>query len=249
MLNLIRVELKKLAHLNAYWALLAFAAVISAISAYSLGTGAAGTAATLSGQGAAASVFMDVSMVFASAVLAGPMIGADFQNKSLRMNITYGHSRAAVLFSKAAVYFIAATALQSVYPILNILRATLTWGWGGPSALPAVMYLARTFLLWMLLNTATISFFVLAAFVCRDAGLTIGVSIGGLVLFMLVAPLLKSIPATKGLISLAPLAQMERIVQPSLNAGAVLSILACAAACTAFFLSVTYLLFRRMEIK
>ena len=248
MLNLVKVKLKKLGRMNTYRIMLLLVTVISVISAYSQGADYAIEAVT-SGMTAFSNVFRDVIMVFASAILAGLFIGADFQNRSLRMNIVYGHSRMSVLMAKAIVYFIAATLLQAIYPIISTAQATIAFGWGAPVTTATVLYILRTFALWMLLNIGTISFFVLSAFICRDIGLTIGMSVGGIVIFMLLAPFLKTIPVLGTIISAAPLALMDRVSLPAIGPGTLATLLLSAVATTLLFLAGAHFFFRKAEIK
>lgn len=171
--GLIRAEFYRLVRDRSFWMLL-----VAAIAAYMLmltgghqlevpGREVLGT--IMGGRAAAAVVI--------ASVYGGLYIGRDFESRTFTLPVEAGHSRSAVLLSKAIVFFIAFDVLVLVFPFLAIVWCTVVNGWGVPMGIIEVASILGVIGALSLLGASVAAISLLAACCFRSPGPTVGVPV------------------------------------------------------------------------
>lgn len=119
-------------------------------------------------------------LVLFSAILA-LLIGQDFTNRTIHLEIVAGHSRIKIFISKCLIYLALFNILMLLSPIVGSIRMSFQLGWGG-SWNSNVMYILRVVGFLVLLNSAVFSICIFFAFLFRDSAKTVSVSM--IVLFV-----------------------------------------------------------------
>ena len=121
-----------------------------------------------------------VWLVIFSAVVA-LLLGQEFTNRTIHMEIASGHSRMTIFSSKCLAYLAVFNLLMLLGPVVGSVRMSFLLGWGGSWNNDAV-YLLREIGYSVLLNSAVFSTCLFFAFLFRDSATTVAVSM--IVLFV-----------------------------------------------------------------
>lgn len=249
MYNLIKTEFYKLKRQKLLAVLFIAVIAISAFSAFSeMSLSTSGE--PVSGKMSFTNAVQDIFMLFVIAVFAGFYIGSDFSNRTIQAELSKGHRRSDVVFSKAFVFSIIAGLMMLLYPVTVCLIHVMQYGWGEPFSMLSVLYLLRVALLGFILNMGTASIYVCFAFLCRDIPRTICVCFAFPVAFSAISGTLgKQVPALGKLFEYSTLSQLKYIVNDNLKTTAVIA--AAASACITVFaaLLLSSYIFSKAEIR
>ncbi|MEK4325677.1 ABC transporter permease [Paenibacillus sp. FSL R7-0297] len=121
-----------------------------------------------------------VWLVLFSAIVA-LMIGHDFTNRTIHLEVVAGHSRIKIFFSKCLIYLAVFNLLMLLGPVVGSIRMSFQLGWGDSWNHDA-LYILRVILFSLLLNSAVFSVCIFFAFIFKDSAKTVSVSM--IVLFI-----------------------------------------------------------------
>jgi ABC-2 type transport system permease protein len=121
-----------------------------------------------------------VWLVLFSAIVA-LMIGQDFTNRTIHLEVVAGHSRIRIFFSKCLIYLAVFNFLMLLGPVTGSIRMSFQLGWGD-SWNNDILYILRVILFSLLLNSAVFSVCIFLAFLFKDSAKTVSVSM--IVLFI-----------------------------------------------------------------
>lgn len=196
-------------------------------------------------------------LMIISGTFTAMMLGQQFSNRTVDLEISAGHSRKEIFASQSIVGF----AVINITVLPAILIGCLLWAGRVPmpSAAAAVPFLVRAMLLLLLLNCSFFSACILFAVLFRDTAKTMAVSALFLLIAcwtmpMLEAPLARTpgavYPLTPTLaLYLHPAFLMRYALYVPLTPAQVLWTAGVAAGWSALFLGAAYCIFRRCELE
>ena len=250
MFNLIKTEIFKLRRQKMIIVLVMVVIAISAFSAYSEINLLIEPGNPVTGRDSFANAFQDIFMLFVIAAFSGFYIGSDFSNRTIQAELSKGHRRLDIIFSKAFVFCISAGFIMLLYPVTVCLIHTIKFGWGDLFNMQEVLYLLRVSLLGIVLNIGTASIYVCFAFLCRDIPKTICVCFAFPILFSVIDSTIgKKIDLVGRLFEYSTLSQLKYIVNDNLSISTILIVF--LSSCITIFISITLsgYFFSNTEIK
>lgn len=116
------------------------------------------------------------SIEFFIMIIACIFIGKDFSNGTMRLLVSRGKNRTQLFFSK----WLALAILVTIYSLFALVVCGILFSFKGSGSFSAHDFgiLMRCFALEWLANIASMSIFLMIAFLCRSSGSSLGVSIG-----------------------------------------------------------------------
>jgi ABC-type transport system involved in multi-copper enzyme maturation permease subunit len=123
---------------------------------------------------------VQADIIFLS-LFAAFFIANEFSNRTIGASIMGGHSRSKILLSKILVFFLGSIPILLAMPAFITAILTIVKGFGAPLTESVIMYLIRTFTVYILGGLALAACCALLAFIVRNAGGTIGAGIGILI--------------------------------------------------------------------
>ena len=208
---------------------------ISAFSAYSEINLLTEPGNPVRGRDSFANAFQDIFMLFVIAAFSGFYIGSDFSNRTIQAELSKGHRRLDIIFSKAFVFCISAGFIMLLYPVTVCLIHTIKFGWGDLFNMQEVLYLLRVSFLGIVLNIGTASIYVCFAFP---------------ILFSIIDSTIgKKIDLVGRLFEYSTLSQLKYIVNDNLSISTILIVF--LSSCITIFISITLsgYFFSNTEIK
>ncbi|MGF7047657.1 ABC-2 type transport system permease protein [Paenibacillus sp. DS2015] len=267
MFNLMKADLYKLRKSTAiqiFLGIMCLSAVLVTVISYLLAQGRLGM--EISGT---ASLLSDAAMVsIIGSIIAGIFICGDFENKTIHNAVLCGTGRGTVMVAKALVYFFVIALMVLPYSVITGIAFCTGYEFGTPFVasvfldilanesglqvtLPLIVKLCAIMLTMMIVYAAQLSICVLLAFVLKKKPVLV-VGIGVIVSMLLAqATLLKeSYPSWGTVFSYTPFAigyppLMTLDAAPSDFIKAILVSLVFIA----IMLAITYITFRRTELK
>lgn len=194
-----------------------------------------------------------VSFYYACLLMIFPILlvaisfGNDFVERVINNGVCAGHSRFQIFICKVLVYFIGVNLIILFSPIINVILNNSLHRYTTGYFINEGNILAKTIITTSLLGMAMSSISILIAFIFRDIGKTTGISV---VLYFINISILNSTNDIRTTIfRYLPLAEARLIlyrplIQSQFKEAGLIGI------CTIlFFLSISYFLFKRTELK
>lgn len=172
--------------------------------------------------------------------------GNDFLERTINNEVSSGHSRFKIFIFKVIVYFIGINLIILIIPSVNLTINYASHRYDSYNLINQGNILIKTFLTTSLLGMAVSSVNIFMAFVFRDVGKTVGISLG---LFLMNIILLNSsndIRAT--CFRFLPLAQMRLILYRPLITNQFKEASLIGIGTILFFLTISYLYFKNTEL-
>ncbi|SHJ27568.1 ABC-2 type transport system permease protein [Clostridium cavendishii DSM 21758] len=243
MINLLKLEFHKLKHNKSFLIIALITVIAEIINVIKNGT--------ISGERAFQNSMYDIAtLMLLGSVFAGLFIGTDFSNRIINKEVSAGHSRLKILLSKGILFFLATEMIMLVYPIASVTVNTILNGWGSSFDLSTVIYIIKTILFRMVLDASCISLWIFIAFLCKDVTKTMGVSI---LVFMMGSITLAGLSFqnnfVKTIYDFTAHSQARVIVNKSISYAQVTSVLISKLIIISILLSLSYIMFRRTELK
>lgn len=260
MFNLIRADLYKLGKSKAIKILFlisCFAAGAMTVISYFM------TQKTVSGDLVGiGSLFTDFQMMtLLGSIIASSYICGDFENKTIQDAISCGTSRGTVILSKAIVYFIAVALMILPYSIFtgfafvsgyeftpflpSVFLLTMANESGVTFSIPVLFKFLILMFTTVVIYGGQLSICVLMAFAFRKSVPVIGITYA--ISFSSVR--LMSIPVCKTVLSYTPFGVEFTDLTLNAEMGAYIKAIAISIIFISFILAITYLLFRKSEVK
>lgn len=243
MINLLKLETYKLKHSRSF--LFITAAVIVFEIFYVVNNG------SLIGAEAFKHSMYDVSTtVLLGAVFTGLFVGSDFADRTINQAVTAGYSRLNILISKSIVFYLSVEIITIVYPLTSVIINTCFNGWGEEFTIVSLLYVIRTVLLRFVIDAGCASLWLLIAFIFKDVGKTISVS---MIIFVVGAGALtilsKKNAAAQFIYTLTANSQARIIVNKAVTSYNILFTCLSNLIMIVLFCSISYIIFRRAELK
>jgi ABC-type transport system involved in multi-copper enzyme maturation permease subunit len=183
------------------------------------------------------------------AVIAALFFGTEIKNRSINIALCAGVSRRDYWLSKYIVFIIAGFIIAVLYPLTLCVFATVTYGFGAVAGVGA-LYFLRLFLIYFTSVAATVSIYAVFSAIFSSTSAIVFSSLG----FMFVSKIIMQIipifiKGSETVIGLFPSNSVAKITAPdlSLSSGLTITIINIAAAVGLFVVS--YLIFKRKELK
>lgn len=243
MINLFKLEVYKLKR-NKSFLLIACAVIIFEVF-YVINNG------SLVGIEAFKHSMYDVSTtMLLGAILTGLFVGNDFTTRIINQEVTAGHSRLKILISKSVIFYCSVEVITILYPITSVCINTAFNGWGEEFTAFTLLYIIRTVLLRFIIDAGCTSLWVLIAFLFKDIGKTIGVSV---IMFIVGIGVLTALSEkssiAKFIYSLTANSQARVIVNEVLTSYNIMWTCIVNLLMFFVFMSMSYIVFRRAELK
>jgi ABC-2 type transport system permease protein len=243
MINLLKLEIYKLKRNKAFWLISAIDIFVGLIYVMKNGS--------LVGIKAFQSSMYDIAtLMVLGAIFAGLFIGTDFTDRNINQGIVAGYSRIKILFSKVIILFLATEIIMILYPITSVIVNSALNGWGETFNMDTAIYILRTIFLRLIVDSSCISLWVLLAFLFKDILKTVSVSI---FIFMMgsgcIITLSKKVDFMKEIYNLTANGQARILVNKTLSLYQITNIMVSNLIIVLVLLSISYLLFRRAELK
>lgn len=248
MLNLIQMELYKLRHNKSFYTILFIVGVFSSLfSVFLLDS----KPQEIFAKDVLSITFKDLPLsTLLSATFAGLFIGSEFTNKTITHEIISGHSRFSVIISKTMSFFIGTIAIILIYPLVCIFILMIVRGWGEPFTYNSFLTALRITTLGLIVNLSNMSICVLLAFILRDVGKTMGVSY---LLLMFTQPIFRLFSKKSDLINnlyaYTSYNQIDVVTKNILSTSDIVVSIITSFGAIILFLSVTYIFFRKADLK
>lgn len=249
MLNTLRMEMYNLRHSKPFRVMLFVALGFAVFTTVLFAIGE--SAGEASGIVALSRALWDAPLMFVlSAVFCSMFIGADFHNRTVDNQIASGHSRIQVLLGKSIAFSIGTIPIIMMSPFVRTTVYTIMFGWGGTGVGADLAYVLRAVCLSILLNISCSTVYILFAFLFKDSGKTAACSITFYLVLDLICSLLgERFAGIKTFYEHTPFSLARLAAEPTLGSSQILTAIASAVICIAVFLTLTWLSFRKSDLK
>lgn len=194
-----------------------------------------------------------VSFYYACLLMVFPILlgaisfGTDFIDRTINNGICAGHSRFQMFISKALAYFIGVNLVILFSPIVNVILNISLHRYTTEYFVNGGNILAKTIIITSLLGMAMSSISIFVAFIFRDIGKTVGISV---VIYFINISLLNSTDDIRTTIfRFLPLAQARLILYRPLIPNQFKEAGLIGIGTILFFLSISYFLFKKAELR
>ncbi|SHI58086.1 ABC-2 type transport system permease protein [Clostridium cavendishii DSM 21758] len=205
-------------------------------------------------------------MSIIGAVIAGIFICSDFENKTVNAAISCGYGRGTILVSKSIVYFLVMAIMLLPYSIGTII-AFVSGIKFGTLVIPSVFMdifsnkagleisvnvifkMLAIILTLTIVYASRLSICVLLAFILRRPVFVVGTGFGLAFVFDFIVVVKDKLGVFGKLLEYNPFAQNYPVLTMASGAGTILKAIVCSIVFIIIILSITYIIFRRTEIK
>lgn len=249
MYNLIKMEFYKLKRSKAFKNIILFSFIFSIIGIYFFRTL---PDAPVSWQAYFINALRDSALnIILIAIFAGLFIGADFSNKTINHEIISGHSRVKIFLSKSIVFFIGSSIISLIYPVTSMFSSMAFSRWTEEFTSLDLIYVLRVLSLYIIINLGVMATCLFIAFIFKDVGKTIGVSI----IFLAVGSQLlnnilsKEFRVIGKLHDYVGLGQLNIAIKDIISKSEIVIILLSSLMTLGIILSISYMSFRKTELR
>lgn len=193
-----------------------------------------------------------VSFYYACFLMIFPILfgalsfGSDFFERTINNEVCSGHSRLEIFICKVITYFIGINLMILIIPSMNLIINYVSHRYDSYNLINRGNLLIKTFFATSLLGMAVSSVNIFIAFVFRDVGKTIGISLG--LFFMNIIILNSSGDIRTTFFRFLPLAQMRLILYRPLITNQFKEACFIGIVTILFFLTISYLYFKNTEL-
>ena|GEM_PF-2922554 len=239
MSNLLRTEFYKMFRSKSFWVILIISTVLGVMMSQD------GKAHVAKDEIISISFYCTCILTLFPILLGALSFGNDFINRTINNEICAGHNRLKIFFCKVIVYFIGVNFIILIAPFINLI---LNY------SLHSIHHefiseggiLIKTFFITALLGMASSSVIIFIAFIFRDVGKTVGISV---FMYILNIQMLASSNIKTAFIRFLPLSEMRLILYRPLINGKFQEAVLVSIVTMIFFLAGSYLCFKRSELR
>ncbi|MBA8980796.1 ABC transporter permease [Clostridium saccharobutylicum] len=180
-------------------------------------------------------------------LLGAISFGNDFLDRTINNTVCAGHSRFQIFVCKVSAYFIGVNLVILFSPIVNVILNIILHRYTTVYFINEGNILAKTIITTSLLGMAMSSISIFAAFIFRDIGKTVGISV---VIYFINISLLNSTNDIRTTIfRFLPLAQARLILYRPLIRNQFKEAGLIGIITILFFLSISYFCFKKTELR
>jgi ABC-2 type transport system permease protein len=181
-------------------------------------------------------------------VVAALFFGTEMKNRTVNIALTAGVSRLNYWLSKWIVYLIAGFIIAVLYPLTLCIFGTVTSGFGADNL--GALYFLRLFFMYFLAVVSTISMYTVFAAIFSSTSAVVFTSLGFVFMFRIVTQVIPIfVKGSEFVIGLLPSLSVSTVTNPEISFQSILTVAIIDIAVAAVLFSVSYMIFRRKELK
>ena len=250
MLDAIRSEQYKTRHTKIFTILCVGALVLGVITVYmNHSMYMAGKIKELSGENALKSGMSNISVaIILCSIFLDVNLGSEFQNRTLQLSASFGNNRKIIFFSKGIVNIFYSVILSFLYPMVLTCVTTMLYGWTNDTFSFGMIFLKLLVTILLEITIFLMCFGVEFIMEGSKAGLLFNVLVIGIG-FPILQSLGEKINLIKRILEVTPIGYLDVWVKQDIDINFIAKILIIVVVWSISTLSLSYIIFKRRDLK
>lgn len=250
MLDAIRSEQYKTRHTKIFTILCVGALVLGVITVYmNHSMYMAGKIKELSGENALKSGMSNISVaIILCSIFLDVNLGSEFQNRTLQLSASFGNNRKIIFVSKGIVNIFYSVILSFLYPMVLICVTTMLYGWTNDTFSFGMIFLKLLVTILLEITIFLMCFGVEFIMEGSKAGLLFNVLVIGIG-FPILQSLGEKINLIKRILEVTPIGYLDVWVKQDIDINFIAKILIIVVVWSISTLSLSYIIFKRRDLK
>ena len=250
MLDAIRSEQYKTRHTKIFTILCVGALVLGVITVYmNHSMYMAGKIKELSGENALKSGMSNISVaIILCSIFLDVNLGSEFQNRTLQLSASFGNNRKIIFVSKGIVNIFYSVILSFLYPMVLTCVTTMLYGWTNDTFSFGMIFLKLLVTILLEITIFLMCFGVEFVMEGSKAGLLFNVLVIGIG-FPILQSLGEKINLIKRILEVTPIGYLDVWVKQDIDINFIAKILIIVVVWSISTLSLSYIIFKRRDLK
>ena len=250
MLDAIRSEQYKTRHTKIFTILCVGALVLGVITVYmNHSMYMAGKIKELSGENARKSGMSNISVaIILCSIFLDVNLGSEFQNRTLQLSASFGNNRKIIFVSKGIVNIFYSVILSFLYPMVLTCVTTMLYGWTNDTFSFGMIFLKLLVTILLEITIFLMCFGVEFIMEGSKAGLLFNVLVIGIG-FPILQSLGEKINLIKRILEVTPIGYLDVWVKQDIDINFIAKILIIVVVWSISTLSLSYIIFKRRDLK
>lgn len=250
MLDAIRSEQYKTRHTKIFTILCVGALVLGVITVYmNHSMYMAGKIKELSGENALKSGMSNISVaIILCSIFLDVNLGSEFQNRTLQLSVSFGNNRKIIFVSKGIVNIFYSVILSFLYPMVLTCVTTMLYGWTNDTFSFGMIFLKLLVTILLEITIFLMCFGVEFIMEGSKAGLLFNVLVIGIG-FPILQSLGEKINLIKRILEVTPIGYLDVWVKQDIDINFIAKILIIVVVWSISTLSLSYIIFKRRDLK
>ena len=250
MLDAIRSEQYKTRHTKIFTILCVGALVLGVITVYmNHSMYMAGKIKELSGENALKSGMSNISVaIILCSIFLDVNLGSEFQNRTLQLSASFGNNRKIIFVSKGIVNIFYSVILSFLYPMVLTCVTTMLYGWTNDTFSFGMIFLKLLVTILLEITIFLMCFGVEFIMEGSKAGLLFNVLVIGIG-FPILQSLGEKINLIKRILEVTPIGYLDVWVKQDIDINFIAKILILVVVWSISTLSLSYIIFKRRDLK
>ena len=250
MLDAIRSEQYKTRHTKIFTILCVGALVLGVITVYmNHSMYMAGKIKELSGENALKSGMSNISVaIILCSIFLDVNLGSEFQNRTLQLSASFGNNRKIIFVSKGIVNIFYSVILSFLYPMVLTCVTTMLYGWTNDTFSFGMIFLKLLVTILLEITIFLMCFGVEFIMEGSKAGLLFNVLVIGIG-FPILQSLGEKINLIKRILEVTPIGYLDVWVKRDIDINFIAKILIIVVVWSISTLSLSYIIFKRRDLK
>lgn len=250
MLDAIRSEQYKTRHTKIFTILCVGALVLGVITVYmNHSMYMAGKIKELSGENALKSGMSNISVaIILCSIFLDVNLGSEFQNRTLQLSASFGNNRKIIFVSKGIVNIFYSVILSFLYPMVLTCVTTMLYGWTNDTFSLGMIFLKLLVTILLEITIFLMCFGVEFIMEGSKAGLLFNVLVIGIG-FPILQSLGEKINLIKRILEVTPIGYLDVWVKKDIDINFIAKILIIVVVWSISTLSLSYIIFKRRDLK
>lgn len=250
MLDAIRSEQYKTRHTKIFTILCVGALVLGVITVYmNHSMYMAGKIKELSGENALKSGMSNISVaIILCSIFLDVNLGSEFQNRTLQLSASFGNNRKIIFVSKGIVNIFYSVILSFLYPMVLTCVTTMLYGWTNDTFSFGMIFLKLLVTILLEISIFLMCFGVEFIMEGSKAGLLFNVLVIGIG-FPILQSLGEKINLIKRILEVTPIGYLDVWVKQDIDINFIAKILIIVVVWSISTLSLSYIIFKRRDLK
>lgn len=250
MLDAIRSDQYKTRHTKIFTILCVGALVLGVITVYmNHSMYMAGKIKELSGENALKSGMSNISVaIILCSIFLDVNLGSEFQNRTLQLSASFGNNRKIIFVSKGIVNIFYSVILSFLYPMVLTCVTTMLYGWTNDTFSFGMIFLKLLVTILLEITIFLMCFGVEFIMEGSKAGLLFNVLVIGIG-FPILQSLGEKINLIKRILEVTPIGYLDVWVKQDIDINFIAKILIIVVVWSISTLSLSYIIFKRRDLK
>ena len=250
MLDAIRSEQYKTRHTKIFTILCVGALVLGVITVYmNHSMYMAGKIKELSGENALNTGMSNISVaIILCSIFLDVNLGSEFQNRTLQLSASFGNNRKIIFVSKGIVNIFYSVILSFLYPMVLTCVTTMLYGWTNDTFSFGMIFLKLLVTILLEITIFLMCFGVEFIMEGSKAGLLFNVLVIGIG-FPILQSLGEKINLIKRILEVTPIGYLDVWVKQDIDINFIAKILIIVVVWSISTLSLSYIIFKRRDLK